>query len=172
MCATNTKAVRDEMAAKAAEPERIKELRSALSPVENVFLLLMVVSQIASYAMLAVSHADVNIFRQRLTYLSTFHAIWATRNYAAGNKRERGMVTYGVVALGTSFHRPMLAVLGAFMVWSSFLFVLSVMHAWPAAKLAHVNRKTIRWAVVFKAYVCSNLLLWLIIGWLLVQRLP
>ena len=49
--------------------------------------------------------------------------------------------------------------------------MLSVIYAWPATKLAYVHKKTAVWAMVFKGYVCSNLILWLLIGGLLIKQL-
>ena len=81
------------------------------------------------------------------------------------------MFTYGIVVAAIGLNRINLAILGSIMVWSSYLFVLSVIYAWPATKLAYVHKKTAVWAMVFKGYVCSNLILWLLIGGLLIKQL-
>lgn len=172
-----TKAVRDDMAVKEKGPpskdgpDRKKELRTTLTPTENFFMLLMIASQVASFHMLFLYHDNFDSLRQRLCILATLHAVWAARNFVTGNKLERGMLTYGVVATAVGLNRSDVAILGFILVWSSYLFVLSVIYAWPATKLAYVHKKTVVWAMVFKGYVYSNLILWLLIGGLLIKQL-
>jgi hypothetical protein len=171
------KPVRDDMAVKEKGtpskdgPDRKKELRTTLTTTENFFMLLMIASQVASFHMLFLYHDNFDMLRQRLCILATLHAVWAVRNFVTGNKLERGMFTYGIVVAAIGLNRINLAILGSIMVWSSYLFVLSVIYAWPATKLAYVHKKTAVWAMVFKGYVCSNLILWLLIGGLLIKQL-
>jgi len=171
------KPVRDDMAVKQKGPsskdgpDRKKELRTTLTTTENFFMLLMIASQVASFHMLFLYHDNFDMLRQRLCILAALHAVWAVRNFVSGNKRERGMFTYGIVVAAIGLNRINLAILGSIMVWSSYLFVLSVIYAWPATKLAYVHKKTAVWAMVFKGYVCSNLILWLLIGGLLIKQL-
>ena len=171
------KPVRDDMAVKEKGPpskdgpDRKKELRTTLTTTENFFMLLMIASQVASFHMLFLYHDNFDMLRQRLCILAALHAVWAVRNFVTGNKLERGMFTYGIVVAAIGLNRINLAILGSIMVWSSYLFVLSVIYAWPATKLAYVHKKTAVWAMVFKGYVCCNLILWLLIGGLLIKQL-
>jgi len=146
-----------------------KELRASLTPIENFFMLLMVGSQVCGYAMIVAYH-DSDFLRQGLYRLALFHTLWAVRNFVTDRPQERGMITYGCVAGGCFLKREMLAIIGAVLVWASFLFVFSKVGSWPLGKLAHVSKKTLLWAKVYSFYLYSNLIIWLAIGGLLVYR--
>ena len=148
-----------------------KELRSTNSATEILFMLLMVASQAAAWVMVITLHASPPL-RLGLGGLAVFHALWALRNFVSVNRRERGMISYGVLACGCFFALMRVTLLGAGMVWLSYLFVATSMGVatLPASKLAHLRKQTLVWAYVFKLYVFSNLALWPVVAVLVVRR--
>ena len=126
-------------------------------------MVLMVGSQTAAWAWLifTVLHVQPSV-REGLGGLAVFHALWVVRNFLVLDRRERGMISYGVVACGCFFGHLSVTLLGVAMVWLSFLYVAYLLGVitWPASKLAHVWHQTLAWAQVFRLYICSNLAFW------------
>ena len=148
-----------------------KEIRSSLSVSETCFMILMPASQIWAWLkfLQGVKNDELAVtLRQMLPSLCIFHALWALKNRYAGNMLEKGHLTFGAVALASLMGLDRVeafyfALAGAAMVWVSFFFVAANVTPWPATKLAHVMRKTVMWARIYKAYMLANTAFWLVI---------
>ena len=147
-----------------------KELRSTNTATEKFFMLLMVVAQVVAWVMVTTLHEEPSL-RLDLGGLAVFHALWAVRNFVYVAKRERGMITYGVLAVGCFFALWRVTLLGIAMVWLSYTFVAWMgVATFSASKLAYVRKQTLVWAYIFKLYVLSNLALWPYVAVLVVRR--
>lgn len=147
-----------------------KELRSTNTATEIFFMLLMAASQVVAWAMVTALH-DVPSLRLNLGGLAVFYALWAVRNFVSVDRRERGMISFGVLAVGCIFALMRVTLLGIGMVWLSYVFVAYMgVATFSASKLAYVRKQTLVWAYVFKLYVLSNLALWPVVAVLVMRR--
>ena len=151
-----------------------KELRTSLSPKEFGLMLLMPVSNLASWALVVsttVQHpGDVAALLSMYRYVAAFYVAWALRNkLLAGNAKEQGHLTYGTVLAGALAGRAVFAGSGCVAVALSIVLVLSTIGSWPIGKLAHVMKKTYLWALIFKSYLVSKLVLNLVVVGLLIR---
>ena len=147
-----------------------KEIRVDLSTSETCFMLLMPLSQMWAWTTLfrrAYNHTLALTLQEMLPPLCIFHVLWALKNRYSGNKHERGHLTMGTVAAGSLMGLDgagfYVALAGAAMVWGSFAMVASRVVPWPDSKLAYLMKKTEVWAMVFKAYMSTNTMLWLLL---------
>jgi hypothetical protein len=115
--------------------------------------------------------------------LGAFHTLWALRNYfLKGYKRERGMITMGLVTLGfvvnvagASVVGFVIAIVGAVAVVLSFTAVSFVFRSTKlcggisCVELAARRRKSVIWAKVYRGYNLVELLVWLAIMVLLID---
>jgi hypothetical protein len=130
-----------------------KELRENLTPKESFLMWLMPASQLASWGALAAASRDTLL--PTLQAIGLFYAAWALRNRLTGNKKEKGQYTYGTVVAGAALGSHILAGAGVIAVADSILLVLWIMGPWPLGKVAHVMKKTLLWALLFKLYLIS-----------------
>ena len=142
-------------------PTAQKQLRTSLSAVENVFMLLMPASQAVAWKLVL----DADDPRRALFYISLFYALWAVKNRLSGITRERGYYGFALVCLGTSFadqndltRRITLAGIGG--VFGAFILAAMLVLPWPVAKTAYLFKKTTTWAHVLRMYYISSLGFW------------
>lgn len=168
-------------AADAAPPAaEKKKLRTTLNLTERIFLSLMPGSQISAWIILlhTASQSGLHDAVGMLPPLAVMHSLWAVKNVVYDqNTAEKGYLTFGVVTLGTAFigvdawpWGRCTSILGVFLVWVSYVFVLLNIVSWPPEKLAHVVRKTRAWANVFRGYVVSSCLFWFLMLVALLRR--
>lgn len=149
-----------------------------MSPSDWFFMILMPVAASShAYALWQCSLGGADLLPS-VGWLAVFFAVWALRNYfLAGSKRERGMFTMGMVALGALVVAPfsplaghVLAIFGALTVLASYVFVVIFVIRVPNAKLASRFQKASDfWAVVFKTYMVAQGITWLVTLVMLVQ---
>ena len=140
--------------------------RAKLTPVETAFMLLMPVSGLATWALLACAYLELLPLIPVIFGCALFQAAWALRNRCcAGNSKELGMVTYGTLALGAALVLSFdgawpyyVALFGCFLVGASVAYVLSIITCWSRGKLALGSKKTVLWAGILKVYLYSMLL--------------
>ena len=115
--------------------------------------------------------------------LGAFHTLWALRNFFLdGNKKERGMVTMGLVALGSVLDATVDSVLGHVVALVGALGVVlsfaAVCFLFPFTKLcggksneelAARRSKPVVWAKILRGYMLAELLIWVVITALLVD---
>ena len=127
--------------AMAAEAEK-KPIRSVLTGVEMFWMLLMPASNVATIALISLSAAGYVDLLHACAAISAFYVLWALRNKIfAGNKLEKGHLTYGTVLAGALARNYALALVGVALVAGSIVYVLRVILPWPLSKLAHGERR-------------------------------
>lgn len=125
---------------------------------------LMPVSQAIFGALLLQVQSGHQDLRQLVAYAATFYCSWAVKNRLTTQKYERGYYSFGMAACGSLYalrggtHAA--AFVGALAIVLNFLVAAPRVLGWPAAKLAHVAKKTTTWAYVMKAYFLSSFLTW------------
>ena len=125
----------------AAEAEK-KPIRSVLTGVEMFWMLLMPVSNFATIALVSLSAAGYVDLLHACAAIAIFYVLWALRNKIfAGNKLEKGHLTYGTVLAGALARNYALALVGVALVAGSIVYVLRVILPWPLSKLAHGERR-------------------------------
>ena len=125
----------------AAEAEK-KPIRSVLTGVEMFWMLLMPASNVATIALISLSAAGYVDLLHACAAISAFYVLWALRNKIfAGNKLEKGHLTYGTVLAGALARNYALALVGVALVAGSIVYVLRVILPWPLSKLAHGERR-------------------------------
>ena len=153
--------------------------RAKLTAVEAGFMLLMPISGLATWALLAAAYLEVLPLAPVVFGTALFQTAWALRNrFYAGNRRELGMLTYGILALGAALTLSFegawpyyVALTGCFLVAASVAYVLSLITCWPLVKLALLQKKTTCWAGVLKVYLWSMLLQMVGVGYMMVLAL-
>ena len=134
-------------------------------------MLLMPASNLGAWALVYQSMADNIPLTTSCATISAFYVAWALRNrLLAGNKLERGYLTYGTLLAGAVLGNLALTLLGALAVAGSIVLVLSKVGPWPLSKLAHVRGKTVLHSAIFKAYLVSMLVQLSVIMMLLLRE--
>ena len=119
-----------------------KPIRGVLTGVEMFWMLLMPVSNFATIALISLSAAGYVDLLHACAAISAFYVLWALRNKIfAGNKLEKGHLTYGTVLAGALARNYALALVGVALVAGSIVYVLRVILPWPLSKLAHGERR-------------------------------
>ena len=137
----------------AAEAEK-QPIRSVLTGVEMFWMLLMPASNVATIALVSLCAAGYVDLHHACAAIAAFYVLWALRNKIfAGNKLEKGHLTYGTVLAGALARNYALALVGVALVAGSIVYVLRVILPWPLSKLAHVRNKTLAHAAIFKTYL-------------------
>merc|ERR1712008_368553 len=132
------------------------------------FMVFMPISNLVSLALLVCCSVGLVPLSPVLIGLGLFFAFWAVRNYIFANQSaERGMFTFGIVVVGGALRQAhaltgtIIAIVGALAIIGSLAYVLSMISTWPASKLAHVQKKSLTWAYIFKLYAAISLITWL-----------
>jgi hypothetical protein len=99
--------------------------------------------------------------------IACFYCVWALYNrYLGGNVRELGQYTMGILTICTYNHKYIPSMVATCLVVSNFLLPsYFILIKWNCTELArNVKNDTssiaIVWAVIFKLYFMSNILLW------------
>ena len=146
-----------------------KELRTVLTRGEFLLMILMPLSQFAACGLTYAASTGLVDVMHAACAIGSFYALWAVRNLLSGNANEKGHYTAGALAIGGGGGSHIFAALGAASVVGSIALVLSKVGPWPRAKMAHVMKKTIGWAGVFKFYLLSMALQMFVLGGLIVR---
>lgn len=133
----------------------------------NVYLMaLMPISQSVAWYGFLTSKSSVSLYRM-VYVVTSFYCAWALYNrYFAGVTKELGQYTMGLLAICTYFQKYIPSVLATTLVLSNFLLPsYFILIQWSPTELArNVKNDTsslaVTWAIVFKLYFCSNILLW------------
>ena len=106
-------------------------------------------------------------FYNIVSTIACFYCVWALYNrYLGGNVRELGQYTMGILTICTYYHKYIPSIIATCLVLSNFLLPsYFIVIKWNCTELARNVRNdtssiAIVWAVIFKLYFISNILLW------------
>jgi hypothetical protein len=106
-------------------------------------------------------------FYHLISAIAGFYCAWALYNrYLGGNVRELGQYSMGILTICTYYQKYIPSLIATTLVLSNFVLPsYFILFKWNATELArNVKNDTsslaITWAVVFKLYFVSNILLW------------
>ena len=147
--------------------QKKKQLRTTLSPIEFVFMLLMPVSQFCAWA-LVIGKAIGSVTMPLLDIvggLCTFYGLWALKNRFFSNPLERAYYPFAIGCVGCFYFGEnttgrVVAAVGSLGVFLAFAIASTRVLVWPAPKLAYIAKKTLLWARIDKPYFVSSLLFW------------
>lgn len=153
-------------------PKARPPLRESMTLLENFLTVLMPLSVAISIFLVATSSAPA--LYNRVAAVAFFYCSWAVYNWLTTKPQEKGHYPLFTCMIGcfvgNSSRKDIaivckcIAILGAATTW---LFFAGVGYrgalTFPASKLAHVNKKTLYWAWVLKAYFVGSLFSWALI---------